>query len=216
MKIKICGIQDSMNMEAIAALDPDMMGFIFYPGSKRYMKDTILPSEMMHISPIIEKIGVFVNEKMDKLEAILDYYPLDGIQLHGDESPAYLASLMKILEGRVMTVIKAFGIDEQFNWRSLRNYEPYCDYFLFDTKSAAYGGSGHKFDWSLLRMYSGKVPFILSGGIDVGDLEDIVKLRLPNVYAVDMNSKLEVSPGLKDTVKVKGAIELIRRSNEEQ
>ncbi len=193
MKVKVCGLRD--NIEEVAQLAPDFMGFIFYPKSKRYVgKDFVMPK----IASSIKKIGVFVNENAETVLSICNKYKLNGVQLHGDETPEYCANVKALLSSSFM-LVKAFGIDDNFDFSLLKNYEEVCDAFLFDTKTADYGGSGKSFDWNVLSNYNGAVPIFLSGGIDVSKVGEVKHLRLGyDIYCVDVNSKFEKEPGLKN------------------
>lgn len=203
--IKICGMKFPENITTVAALHPDFMGFIFYPKSPRY-------AEPLHIETLnslpksIKKIGVFVNENMENILTIAHKYNLDGLQLHGTELESMCAELHKA--GYI--VIKAFPIAEAYNFKVTKKYEGTCDYFLFDTKTEAYGGSGVKFNWGMLDEYTGDTPFLLSGGIAADDTEAILKIEHPQFAGVDLNSKFEISPGLKDVELLKQFITTIK------
>ncbi|MFL5762757.1 MAG: phosphoribosylanthranilate isomerase [Bacteroidia bacterium] len=189
MKIKICGLKDPENIKHIAALKPDMMGFIFHPGSPRFAGDQLI------IPPIhssIKKAGVFVNAAPSYIIDMIGEHGLDLVQLHGNESPA-LCEVMSHLVG----VIKAFGIDENFDFKTLAPYSESCSYFLFDTKTDLHGGSGQAFDRELLNGYDGSVPFLLSGGVGAEEISNF-RPRIPGFAGFDLNSKFERSPGIKD------------------
>ncbi len=196
MKLKICGLKYSENIIQVAALQPDYMGFIFYEKSKRFVgEDFVMPE----IDSKIKKTGVFVNSDINYIKEKIKKHDLQAVQLHGSES----AELCEGLKGSV-EVIKVFGVDESFDFNVLKAYENVCDYFLFDTKTAEYGGSGKQFDWNVLNKYKLNVPFFLSGGIGLEEIEKVQRLKL-NVYALDLNSKFETEPGLKDIEKLKVA-----------
>lgn len=192
------------NIEQVGELLPDYMGFIFYDQSKRYVTEEfelpLIPSE-------IKKIGVFVNADADYIIEKINKYNLEGIQLHGEEPP-YFCRQMK----RITTIIKAFGIDEQFDFKTLEAYKDSCNFFLFDTKTAQHGGSGQQFSWSLLQKYSYAVPFFISGGIDLELMKKMDELAAlyPSFYGVDVNSKFEDSPALKDIGKLKILMDLYK------
>jgi phosphoribosylanthranilate isomerase len=193
MKIKICGMKHPENMQLVAALQPDLMGFIFYPKSPRYAE----PLDMATLDALpesIKKIGVFVNENLENVLTIAHKYNLDGMQLHGTELETMCAELRKA--GYI--VIKAFPIAEAYNFKVTKKYEGTCDYFLFDTKTDAYGGSGIKFNWAMLDEYTGNTPFLLSGGIAPDDADAILKIKHPEFAGIDLNSKFEIEPGLKN------------------
>jgi phosphoribosylanthranilate isomerase len=206
MKVKICGIQQPENLQQVAALKPDYMGFIFYPKSPRYAVPHLNASDFVSIPESIKKIGVFVNEDPELIMEYVEQYHLDGIQFHGDESADTIYKFRNI----GLVLFKAFGLEDNFDFDKLKEYEHAVDYFLLDTKTTQYGGSGQKFNWDILKNYSSSKPFLLSGGIGVEELEDVLSIQGLPIHAVDMNSKLEISPGLKDIDKVKQAIKIIR------
>ncbi len=193
MKIKICGMRIPKNIRAVAALQPDFMGFIFYTKSPRFAEP--LDITVLNALPkSIKKIGVFVNEDLENVLTIATKYNLDGVQLHGSE----LESMCKELHKSGFIVIKAFPIAEAYNFKVTKKYEGTCDYFLFDTKTDAYGGSGVKFNWGMLKEYVGETPFLLSGGIAADDAEAILKIEHPKFAGIDLNSKFEGKPGEKN------------------
>ena len=193
MLIKICGLKYPENIQAVSALKPDFMGFIFYPKSPRYA-DPLDIKTLEALPPTIKKIGVFVNEDIENILTIAYKYKLDGLQLHGTE----LVDMCRKLKKLGYLVIKAFPIAEAYNFKVTKAYEGVCDYFLFDTKTDAYGGSGVKFNWQILKGYKGETPFLLSGGIAVDDAEAIRKIEHPQFAGIDLNSKFELKPGLKN------------------
>ena len=181
------------NIRAIAVLQPDFMGFIFYPKSPRFAEH--LDIATLNVLPkSIKKIGVFVNETLENILTIVTKYDLDGVQLHGTE----LVKMCKELRKAGYIVIKAFPIAEAYNFKVTKTYEGSCDYFLFDTKTDAYGGSGQKFNWGMLDEYVGETPFLLSGGIAADDADAILKIEHPKFAGIDLNSKFEVKPGEKN------------------
>ena len=193
MLIKICGLKYPENIQAVSALKPDFMGFIFYPKSPRYAEPLDIKT-LEALPPTIKKIGVFVNEDIENILTIAYKYKLDGLQLHGTE----LVDMCRKLKKLGYLVIKAFPIAEAYNFKVTKAYEGVCDYFLFDTKTDAYGGSGVKFNWQILKEYKGETPFFLSGGIAVDDAEAIRKIEHPLFAGIDLNSKFELKPGLKN------------------
>ena len=193
MLIKICGLKYPENIQAVSALKPDFMGFIFYPKSPRYAEPLDIKT-LEALPPTIKKIGVFVNEDIENILTIAYKYKLDGLQLHGTE----LVDMCRKLKKLGYLVIKAFPIAEAYNFKVTKAYEGVCDYFLFDTKTDAYGGSGVKFNWQILKGYKGETPFLLSGGIAVDDAEAIRKIEHPQFAGIDLNSKFELKPGLKN------------------
>lgn len=196
LKLKVCGMREADNIRDLMKLQPDFVGFIFYPKSPRFV------DEGAHLSVVgksAKKVGVFVNEDMDKLLSEVAKHELDFVQLHGDES----ADFAKKLKSKGIGVIKAFRVMEEMPVAEIRVFEDVVDFFLFDTKTPSFGGSGHKFDWTILKGYPSSVPFFLSGGIDESDIEEIQNLNLPNLYAIDVNSRFELAPALKDIEKLK-------------
>ncbi|MFT4697741.1 MAG: phosphoribosylanthranilate isomerase [Flavobacteriaceae bacterium] len=206
MKVKVCGMKYSENINQVAMLNPDYMGFIFYKKSSRFVNEIVMTSQLKKLPKSIKKVGVFVNETRSEIETISKKYKLDLIQLHGDESPVFCENLK---EGK-LKIIKAFQIDDQFNFSLLNEYEGTVDYFLFDTKSKSYGGSGRKFNWSLLSNYSYKTPFFLSGGINEKDISEIKKIKTLTIEAIDINSCFEISPALKNIPKVSEFIKRVK------
>jgi phosphoribosylanthranilate isomerase len=202
MKIKVCGMKFPENIRQVADLHPDYMGFIFYAKSKRNVADTLDEKLLKNLHSIL-KVGVFVNEEVDFIVEQADKFGFKFIQLHGDESPEVCSKLKQT----GLKVIKAFSVDEKFNFSDTQAYKAVCDFFLFDTKGDGYGGTGKKFDWKILQKYDNEIPFFLSGGIDLVQVEDIKNLRGLNIHALDINSKFEIEPGLKDAEKVKKFIQ---------
>ncbi|OIP84468.1 MAG: N-(5'-phosphoribosyl)anthranilate isomerase [Porphyromonadaceae bacterium CG2_30_38_12] len=199
MKIKICGMKYPSNVLEVKALQPDFMGFIFYPKSPRYAE----PLDMETLNSIpksIKKIGVFVNEDLENILTIVFKYKLDGVQLHGAEN----VEICRKLKEAGLLVLKAFPIADASNFRVTKIYEGACDYFLFDTKTEVYGGSGLKFDWSILNEYKGETLFLLSGGIAPDDSDAILEINHPKFAGIDLNSKFEVKPGLKNVDVLRG------------
>jgi phosphoribosylanthranilate isomerase len=190
VKWKVCGLRD--NIADVTALQPDYIGFIFYAKSPRYIgEDFVLPEI---VNSKINKVGVFVNEAMDFVHNSMLNYQLDYAQLHGNESPDFCEKLMK----KNVKIIKAFQVDEAFDFGGLNEYESVTDYFLFDTKTKQYGGSGKSFDWRVLKKYSMEKKYFLSGGISLDNIDDLDGLELSKVHALDVNSKFEISPGFKN------------------
>ncbi len=196
-------MRNSDNIKAIAAFNPNYLGFIFYEKSPRFVSESNSIETIKNLPSSIKKAGVFVNAELDYILKKADEYNLNTIQLHGNESAAFC----KEIKDRNFEVFKAFQIDEDFDFESLKPYEDSCNYFLFDTKTKGYGGSGHKFNWQLLQKCISNHPIILSGGIDMDDVDDIKNISSVNIYAIDINSRFETEPGLKDVDKVKLFIE---------
>ncbi|MEO9571295.1 MAG: phosphoribosylanthranilate isomerase [Polaribacter sp.] len=223
MKLKVCGMKYVENIQQVAELQPDYLGFIFYEKSKRNFEG-IIPD----FSNSIKKTGVFVNEYIEIVISLVEEYRLDAIQLHGDESVDYVINLKKQLaENRALfieenktikkkknqhyisknevEIIKVFGIKNEFNFDVLKPYLEVVDYFLFDTKGKERGGNGTKFDWSVLEKYPFEKPFFLSGGIGLEDVEEVKKIMRSNlpIYVLDVNSKFESKPGVKKIEELK-------------
>lgn len=198
MKLKVCGMRDHHNIEQLVKLNPDYMGFIFYPPSPRFvgvnyqMPFNLIPSQ-------IKKTGVFVNENIEKVLDFAKKYQLEAVQLHGSES----VELCRKLKINGLEIIKVFPVSEDFDFSLLSEYTDTVDYFLFDTKTKKYGGSGNRFNWDLLKETKIPKPFFLSGGIDISNASEILSLKKENFYAIDINSRFEMSPGLKDVEKIR-------------
>lgn len=200
--IKVCGMTDGENIRQTEQLGVDFIGFIFYPRSPRFLFEmpTYLPVRS-------RRIGVFVNESKDNILMYADRFGLDYIQLHGNESPEYCHNL----QAAGMKLIKAFSIATPRDLSSVSAYEGLCQYYLFDTKTPQYGGSGNQFDWTLLNRYTGNTPFLLSGGINQYSAAAIRNFHHPRLAGVDINSRFESSPGLKDIGRIQTFISELRR-----
>ena len=195
MKIKVCGMRDSKNISELMTLKPDFIGFIFYDKSLRYVTD--FPQIEIPLST--KKVGVFVNETIEHIVEKVNQYQLDFVQLHGNETVTYC----KELALHKIKTIKAFSVDEQFDFSALKPFEKHVSLFLFDTKGENYGGNGIKFNWDLLQKYTGKTPFLLSGGITKNEVEEIKKFKHSAFLGIDINSGFEIEPGLKNTDEIK-------------
>ncbi|MGC4231650.1 MAG: phosphoribosylanthranilate isomerase [Niabella sp.] len=199
LKIKVCGMTDMQQVEQLAAMGADYAGFIFYEKSPRFAGNKLAAADLKGFASI-QKVGVFVNESVDVILQTVDEYGLNAVQLHGDETADFCSGI----KGKV-TVIKAFRVkgDEDLS-EILKPYEKAADYFLFDTKAQEYGGTGKKFDWSVLSKGNITKPYFLSGGIGMDDMEQVKQFTLTNnVFALDVNSKFETAPGTKDMESVK-------------
>lgn len=194
IKWKVCGLRD--NILEVASLKPDFVGFIFYPKSPRYVGVSF---EMPDFDGLIKKVGVFVNESEDFVYSTMQQCKLDYAQLHGQESPDFCEELKR----KGIKIIKAFQIGERFSFKKLDPYESVTDYFLFDAKTEKYGGSGKTFDWQELKHYDLNKEYFLSGGIDLENIDEFYDIDLSKVYALDVNSKFEIKPGLKDIEMLK-------------
>jgi phosphoribosylanthranilate isomerase len=216
MKLKVCGMKYPDNVSAVAALMPDYMGFIFYKPSKRYCGETLSPEFVKKIgAPQLLNIpgnesnankihsiittGVFVNESLEHVLRICTSYGFKAVQLHGHETPDFCLNCKEA----GLEVIKVFHVGEEMDWSILEPYKKAADYFLFDTKTPEYGGSGNRFNWELLKQYDNEIPLFLSGGVDETILEELDILKSVNIYALDINSRFESEPGLKDVARIK-------------
>ena len=202
MKLKVCGMQETENIAALASLQPDYMGFIFWEPSNRYC--TTVPTD---IPKHIKKVGVFVDETTKQIKEKVKLFGLVAVQLHGDESPRQCAALLNLCE-----VIKAFRIGPDFDFKTLTPYQDHCTYFLFDTQGPLPGGNGTAFDWKLLAGYTLDTPFFLSGGIGLGHVEAIAEIRKRNlpIHALDINSQFESKPGVKKIEKIEKFKQLVQ------
>jgi len=208
LSLKVCGMQQAGNMIQVAELQPDYMGLIFYDKSPRFF-DGDLPE----IASEIKKTGVFVNATIEEIVEKVSKYNLNAVQLHGDESAGFAKDLKTELQklGNTPEIIKVFSVDTNFDFREIKAFEGIVEYFLFDTKGALRGGNGTEFDWKILENYPSNTPFFLSGGIGPEHGKAIAELKShfyrngkPGLlYAVDVNSKFELKPGLKKLKELK-------------
>jgi len=208
MFIKVCGMREPENIRYVEMLDVDCMGFIFYARSPRYVTEK---SEYVEAIGNCKKnkAGVFVKEPLEGMLEKARLFRLNTIQLHGNETP----DLCDELRQRGYAVTKAFSIASSADFRQTEKYRSVCNLFLFDTKCAGYGGSGKRFDWSLLGAYQGETPFLLSGGITPDCIEAIKCLRHPQFAGLDLNSGFEISPAMKDAGKIKEFIFKLKTEN---
>lgn len=218
MKLKVCGMK--YNTDEVANLHPDYLGFIFYKNSARDFNNTSIPE----LADAIKLVGVFVDEELEVVVDKIKQFDLQAVQLHGNESPEYCLELKGHYEKRndevissketdchnftkmsrhdgPIEVIKVFSIKDEFNFDVLNPYEDVCDYFLFDTKGKLPGGNGYTFNWNVLNSYPSSKPYFLSGGIGLNEIEKIKEFKRSPAskycYAIDVNSKFEIEPGLK-------------------
>ena len=193
--IKVCGMREAENIREVEALGINWLGLIFWPKSSRYVSERpdYLPQH-------VKRVGVFVDENLDTVRKKADDYALDLIQLHGSESPDYIRTLKapSSINPLTSSIIKAFNIATAHDLEQTKDYEGIVDYFLFDTKGPSVGGNGVQFNWDVLKDYHGKTPFLLSGGIGPEDAERIHAFHHPQCIGIDLNSRFELSPGLKD------------------
>ena len=201
------------NIEELVALKPNFIGFIFYEKSPRFVGEELNEEYIRSIPNNIKKVGVFVNANPGFILDTVKKYDLQYAQLHGNEMP----DLCRSLRQKGVNIIKAFSIDEKFNFAMLNNYKSFCDLFLFDTKGDMPGGNGAAFDWKLLKNYDNEKPFFLSGGISLDNIEDIISLsKTMQIYGIDVNSMFETEPGLKDISKLEELFSLVRVKEKEQ
>ncbi len=233
VRLKICGMKFQDNIEAVAALQSDYLGFIFYEKSTRFF-DGEIPKLPQHI----KKVGVFVNASLDYIIRKVNKYDLQAVQLHGKESPEFCVELKRHYEecqfersreqndvvishketdchnfsqksrnDKAIEIIKVFSIKNDFDFKVLESYEDVCDYYLFDTKGKLPGGNGYTFNWEVLKNYPSTKPYFLSGGIGLDEVESILSfLRRQEskyCYVIDVNSKFEIEPGLKEIEQLK-------------
>ena len=211
MKIKVCGITNIDEALALSKAGVNYVGFIFYPASKRYALHTLSLDQIKSVQlPGVLKVGVFVNEPLEKVIATATEAGLDMVQLHGDETPNYCKEM-----ANHYPVIKAFRISEIDDVAyKIAEYLEEVDYLLFDTASSVYGGSGISFDWKKLANATGQKPYFLSGGIGPDDVSKITSFvesdAAGNCIAVDVNSKFETAPGQKNIQLLQSFIPTIK------
>jgi phosphoribosylanthranilate isomerase len=199
LKLKVCGMRERSNIQDVASLRPDYIGFIFYEKSKRFVGPDFTLS---HIElKEIKKVGVFVNAELSYLQQQVTKHGLNFVQLHGDETPEFCQKANAL----GISVIKAIGIHSGFDFRTLEEFKPFVEHFLFDTKSEAYGGTGKTFDWGLLNLYDQETSFFLSGGIGIEEIEVLKASNFNNwnIHAIDVNSKFEDAPGIKNIERLR-------------
>lgn len=204
MLIKVCGMRQSENIRAVEAAGADWMGFIFHPRSPRYVS-----APPAYLPQRCRRVGVFVNAPAAEIRRQVEAFGLDLVQLHGDETPARCAALRH--EG--LRIVRALRIATAEDARRAADYAESADYLLFDTPSADYGGSGQRFDWACLRAYDGPLPFLLSGGLGADALPALAAFRHPRCIGLDLNSRFETAPALKDAAALKAFIQSARQLN---
>jgi phosphoribosylanthranilate isomerase len=202
MKIKVCGMRDPENLQELLDLPIDYVGLIFYKKSKRFVEKGLPKLDFEDK----EKVGVFVNESQDFIIEKSQQYDFVTIQLHGSETPGFCQQLKE----NNFKIIKAFSVDNEFDFSKTKEYEQFCDYFLFDTKGKLPGGNGYTFDWKILKNYQGETPFFLSGGINSTHNKILKDLKINQLHAIDLNSGFEIEPALKDISLLKKFIEDVR------
>lgn len=225
--IKVCGMRDADNIRQVAALDIDWMGFIFYPQSPRYVQQIssntgIIPDRPSieestagsHKGKRIKRVGVFVDDMPQNIVTRVYNYDLDIVQLHGSESTVMIDNLRRTIDPDIhkgIKIMKALNVRIVDDVARYKEYEGHVDYFLFDTKTPLKGGSGEQFDWSVLSAYDGHTPFLLSGGIGPADAGRVRKFNHPKCIGIDVNSKFEIEPGMKDVAKLREFIKNVKQ-----
>lgn len=196
-KLKVCGLTRSEDFYALQALGVDYGGIIFYPPSPRYAVGKLNPHKIQALTSL-QKVGVFVNASLDEVQKRIEEFKLDAVQLHGQESPTFCKTISAQLP-----LLKAFHLHTEKDLQKVAAYEPYCDYFLFDTPGKTHGGTGKRFNWHILKNYAASTPFFLSGGIGPEAMEDLKRIHLPKGVGIDLNSKFEIKPGIKNNNLIK-------------
>lgn len=202
--IKVCGMREAENIREVEASGVDWMGFIFWPKSSRYVSE--VPS---YLPTKCKRVGVFVDASIGDVMSQTEAFGLDLIQLHGQESPSYITQLRPHLPAQIQ-IIKALNIATTSDLEAAKRYEGVVDYLLFDTKGKCVGGNGEKFDWSMLDDYAGTTLFLLSGGIGPDDAERVKAFHHPKCIGIDLNSKFELSPALKDATKLQSFLSSLK------
>jgi phosphoribosylanthranilate isomerase len=209
MNIKVCGITQLKQLQQLDAMDIDFVGLNFYKESPRYVVDKISSEDVKNSDFDIKKVGVFVDESIEKVMKTAEEYGLDVVQLHGDETPAFCKRLCEEIE-----VIKTFRVDGDTSKieEVVTKYDDACDYYLFDTggRKESLGGTGVQFDWNILLRSRIEKPFFLAGGVGLADVARVKSFDHPDLFAVDINSKFEISPGVKDMDMVKMFAQMLR------
>lgn len=192
LRLKICGLRD--NIDEVVTLDPDYAGFIFYGPSPRYVGEGLVADQLRNLPASVKKVGVFVNQALGEVLSTVKEFDLQYVQLHGDESVGYC----KRLKAEEVRIIKVFAGNAKLNQVLLDQYAPFIDFYLFDTRMEKFGGTGKVFNWTNLEGLDLQKPVILSGGIDLDNIDNIESLKGINIHAIDVNSNFEISPGLKN------------------
>lgn len=203
VKIKICGMANIDNISKILFLEPDYLGFVLWAKSPRCAIGRVNPDMLSIIPPTVKRVGVFVDASETEVRDAISTYGLAAVQLHGHERPRFCAQIKDL----GVEVFKAFHIEDSHDFDSVWDYTEVVDYYLFDTKTPAMGGSGHSFDWQLILRQPLRTPWILSGGIGPGNIEDAAQ---SGASIIDLNSKFETEPGIKDYDSLRAAIDKVR------
>ena len=194
MELKVCGLNRKENIINVCSIEPGYIGFIFFRGSKRYIGKDPVKDIVCTVSPLIKKVGVFVDASVEEVIAIFQSISLDYVQLHGNESIEFC----EILFNKQIPVIKAFGVYNIIDFDVVDRYSPWCSFFLFDNAGQSVGGTGRMFNWNVLEDYPLSIPYFLSGGIGPTEIEKIKTFNNEKLHAIDVNSRFETEPGLKD------------------
>ena len=206
MIVKVCGMRDAENIRQIDEIGGvDWMGFIFYPRSPRHV--STVPN---YLPQHCKRVGVFVNSSIEEIAKRADEFGLDIVQLHGNESSEYIVNLRNAI-GENVQIIKMIQIETEDDIRHTEQYEGLADYFLFETRCKGYGGSGKQFDWDILQQYSGNVPFLITGGIGAEDADKVKAFSHTNFIGIDLNSRFELSPAIKDSTLIDKFIKQIKQ-----
>lgn len=210
MLIKVCGMREAYNVSYVASLTPMLMGFIFYEKSPRYVGD--MDVEIVKSLPgYVRPVALMVNPTLDEVHSVAEKYGFKIIQLHGEESPEFCRQL----RAAGLVVLKAMPIGDMQSLDALDAYHGAVDAFVFDTKTDKRGGSGRKFDWSILNNYNPVTPYLLGGGIGPDDVDEIIAAMRPGMVGIDINSRFESSPGVKDIALLTRFILSLRKYNED-
>lgn len=207
---KVCGMMNRENIQDLIPLNPDFIGYIFYSSSPRNVKPAAGHSLTEKVPSAIKKVGVFVNSSIEEIMDKLILLRLDYVQLSGNES----LSFVRKLNHANIPIIKTVHLQEEKDLEKIYEFSPFISKFLFDTKSDFPGGSGLKFNWNILNAYHGDVPFFLSGGIGPQDIDAILSFSHPRFEGVDINSKFEIEPGIKNIELIRKFLSAIRKTNE--
>lgn len=221
MIVKVCGMTAADNISEVAAAGADMIGMVFWPRSPRYVAQVPSHTGLLPDAATLpaaaggpRRVGVFVDDSVQDIITRVVNFGLDCVQLHGDEPPTMLRNLRRSIAPDIrpgIKLIKAIGIGGAEDFGKCAEYEDCADLLLFDTRCPGAGGSGRQFDWTLLDSYRGSLPFLLSGGIGPGDEERLAALRHPLLAGIDLNSRFETAPGVKDAAAVGRFISRYRR-----
>jgi phosphoribosylanthranilate isomerase len=196
-------MRNKENNAQLIELPIDYIGFIFYDKSPRFVGTQIDPAIIELIPPQIQKVGVFVNSPLNETISIAENNQIDFLQLHGSETPEYCNKL----QDRGFSIIKSFKAENEGLQKKLEEYRFSCNYYLFDTPTKNFGGSGEKFDWTILKSMKIYLPFFQSRGNSLEDAKSLQNIKLQGHHAIDLNSRFETSPGIKNIELIRNFIE---------